>query len=121
MLILVRLFGLLILGLGIVFVVNPKAMKAYIAFWGPGKRIRMGGILALLIGVVFLLAAAQARLNIVITIFGILSLIKGILLFILGPEKAKSMMNWWAQKSDSFIRLYALFALVMGMLIIYSA
>ncbi len=121
MLTLVKLMGIVIVVAGIIFGLNPKAMKAYIAFWGPGKRLRIGAVLSFVIGFIFLLAAAQCRLTAVINIFGILAVIKGILLFILGPEKIKSMMNWWQQKSDLFIRLYALFALAMGALLIYSA
>jgi uncharacterized protein YjeT (DUF2065 family) len=120
MIILVRLFGILIVGFGIIFLIDPKAMKAYIAFWEPKKRLRIGAIISFLAGIIFLSAAAQAKLPGVIVTLGIVSLIKGVLLFLLGPEKIKSMMNWWSQKSDSFIRRYALFALAVGMLIIYS-
>ena len=120
MLLLVRLFGISIVGFGIIFLIDPKVMKAYIAFWEPEKRLRIGAIISLLAGIIFLSAAAQAKLSGVIIALGIVSLIKGIILFILKPLKTKSMMNWWAQKSDSFIRMYALFALAVGMLIIYS-
>ena len=120
MLLLVKLLGISIVGLGIIFLIDPKVMKAYIAFWEPAKRLRIGAIISFLVGIIFLLAVAQAKFPGVIIALGIVSLIKGITLFILNPLKTKSMMNWWAQRSDSFIRMYALFALAIGMLIIYS-
>ena len=120
MLILVKLIGILFVGLGVIFLLNPKSMKQYVAFVLKGKRIYLCGMLRILIGVIFLLAASQCRLSGVIIILGILTLIKGLMVFVLGPEKIKSILNWWAKKSDSVIRLLSIIAIAIGALIIYS-
>ena len=87
MLIVVRVVGVLIVGMGVAFLLKPKLYKQYVAFWQPGKRLYLGAILAILIGVIFLLAATQCRLVGFIVALGIISLAKGIMLFTLGREK----------------------------------
>ena len=90
MLILVRLFGIVIVGMGVAFLVNPKLYRQYMGFWEQGRRLYVGAILSILIGVILLMAASECRLVGVILALGILCLVKGILLLTLGQEKMKS-------------------------------
>ena len=118
---LVKLLGIVIVVFGVAFFVNPNIIKQYMAFWKTGKRLYLGGALALLIGIVFLLAASQCRWTGLVTVFGILSLIKAVCLFVFGQEKLVAFMDWWAKRSITFFRVYALFAIALGVLLIYSA
>lgn len=118
---LVRLFGIVIVVLGMVFLLNPKAMKEYISFWTKGKRIYGGGILSLLVSIIFLLAASQCRLAWFVVMLGILALIKGVVLLGLGPERLRFRFTWWQERSDIFLRLYSLLPIIIGILLIYSA
>ena len=81
----------------------------------------MGGALSLLIGIILLLAAPQCRISWFVALFGILGLIKGIALLVIKPEKAISMINWWVERPVGFLRVHALFAFVVGALLIYCA
>lgn len=121
MVILVKLFGIVIVVFGVIYLLNPNIMKQYVAFWKQAKRIFIGAVLSLLIGIIFLLAAPQCRLPWFVAAFGILGLIKGIVLFAIGQEKAIAMINWWAGRSVTFLRIHALIALALGALLIYSA
>ncbi|UCH12304.1 MAG: hypothetical protein JSW18_05680 [Candidatus Omnitrophota bacterium] len=121
MVILVRLFGIVIVVMGIIFLLNPKALKQYIAFWRQQKRLYVGGILSLLFAVIFLLGASQCRLAWVIVIFGIWALIKGVLLFTLGQKRLNAYLDWWLGRPISIVRLLGIVALALGILIIYSA
>lgn len=121
MLIVVRVVGVLIAGVGIIFLLRPKLYRQYMAFWQPGKRLYVGAILAILIGVVFLLAASGCRLVGVILALGILCLVKGVMLFTLGREKIRSLLKWWQARSLLTLRLVALIAIAFGALLIYSA
>ena len=121
MVILVRLFGIAIVVMGIVFLANPKALKQYMAFWRHQKRLYIGGILSLLFGVIFLLAAAQCRLAGVIVVLGVWAIIKGVLLFTLGQKRLNAYLDWWLKRSTSAARLLGIIALVLGILVIYSA
>ena len=81
----------------------------------------MGGILSLLFGIIFLLAASQCRLVWVIIVFGIWGIIKGVLLLVLGLNRLNAYLNWWLEKPPSIMRLLGLIALAFGVLLIYSA
>ncbi len=120
MLILVRLIGIVIVGMGVTFLLSPKLYRRYMAFWEQGRRLYSGGILSILIGVVLLLAASGCKLVGVILTLGILCLVKGIMLT-LGQEKMKSMLKWWQGRSLLALRLIALIAIAFGALLLYSA
>jgi len=120
MLIAVKLVGILIVVMGIMFLLSPRLLKQYIAYLGKGKRIYLLGILRLVMGVIFVLVAAQCKWNGVITTLGILTLIGGILIFALGLEKVKSMLNWYDRRSALTLRFFGLIALALGALILYS-
>ena len=121
MIIFVKLFGIAIVVMGIIFLMNPKALKQYISFWKQEKRLRIGGIGAILFGILFLMAAPQCRLAWLITVLGIWSLIKGVLLLAISQEKIYAYFDRWFDKSISVLRFLGLIALAFGALVIYSA
>ncbi|MBA7630634.1 hypothetical protein ES703_38158 [subsurface metagenome] len=121
MIILIRVLGVVIVGMGVAFLLRPKLYRQYVAFWQPGKRLYLGAILSLLIGVILLLAATQCRLIGFVLALGILCLVKGVMLFTLGREKMKSMLKWYQGRSLLVLRLVALIAIAFGALLIYSA
>lgn len=120
MLILVKLIGIIIAVMGVSLFLNPRTLKALIAFWGQGRRLYIAGILRILIGAMLLLAASQCRLRGAVIALGILFLIGGVLIFLLGLSRLKSILNWWEKRPTSVIRLMALFALVIAVLLLYS-
>ena len=118
---LVKLLGIVIAGFGVAYFVNPNIMKSYMDFWKTRKKLYLGGALAFLIGIVFLLAASQCRWRGFIVAFGILSLAKGIWLLVIRQEKAISILDWWAKRPIAFLRGHAVLAIIIGVLLIYSA
>ena len=121
MVILVKLLGIVIVVMGIIFLINPTAFKQYAAFWRQRKRLLMGGILSLLFGVILLLAASECKLTGIIIVFGIWAIIKGILLFMLDQKRLNAYLDWWTEKPLLTIRLLGLIALACGAMLIYSA
>ena len=120
MLIIAKLIALSILVIGAIFLVNPKAMKNYVGFWVQGSRMRKGGVVNLVIGIVLLMAASQCRVPIVLTLMGIMSLVKGVFLFSVGSEKAKAMAGKWRDKPQGKVRLLALLPIGLGLLLFWS-
>lgn len=117
---LVKLIGIVVLVGGVVYLLKPDAIKQYIAFWTKGKRISIGAGLSLLFGIILLRAASECVVSWVVTTFGVLAIIKGLVLFVLGPEKAVSKLKWWRERPDSTLRLIGIIALAIGALLIYS-
>ncbi len=117
---LVKLVGMILMAIGIVFLLSPKRMRQWMVFCEKGVRPYMMGALRILVGILFLLAAPQSRVVWVIVTIGILALLKGIAIFILGLERIKSMLRWSQGRSLPVLRLIALFAIAIGVLILYS-
>ena len=121
MAILVKLLGIVIMAFGVIYLISPDVTKKYMTFWTKGKRIYAGGSLSFLIGIILLLAASQCRVAWYVALIGIVSLIKGIALVALGPEKCSAKIDWWTAKPPAVLRLLGLFALALGALLIYSS
>jgi len=117
----IKLFGIVIAVMGIIFLINPKTLKQYFLFWKQEKRLQIGGIIAIIFGIIFLIAAPQCRLTGLIIVLGIWSIIKGALLFMLGQKKIYAYLDWWLSKPVSVTRFLGLIALAFGALLIYSA
>jgi small-conductance mechanosensitive channel len=120
MLILVRLIGIFVVGAGVIFLLSPKTMRRFMVFCVKGKRLYIGCIFRILIGIIFLSAASQSRIAWVIVTLGILALIGGLTFFILGLERIRSMLRWWHVRSLLVLRLVALIPIAIGVLILYS-
>lgn len=118
---LVKLVGIIIVVMGAIFLVKPATYKKYINFWMKGNRLYPGGILSLLFGIIFLRAASNCALSWFVFLVGILSLTKGILAFALGPKKIKPFLEQMENKPDSTLRVLAVLALAIGILLIYAA
>ena len=121
MVIFVKFFGVVIAVIGIIFLINAKVLRQYMSFWKQEKRLRIGGIIAFIFGIIFLIAAPQCRLAGLITVLGIWSIIKAALLFTLGQKRIYAYLDWWLNKPISVTRLLGLIALAFGVLLIYSA
>ena len=118
---LIKIIGIVIALVGIVFLFCPKAIKQFMGFVGQGRRLYWVGILRLLFGVILLLGASQCRVIWVVMAMGILFLIGGVMIFTLGLERLRSIIEWWNKRSLMSLRLIALVALALGALLIYSA
>jgi len=120
LLILVRLLALAILVIGVLFLINPKMMNSYAAFWKKDKRLRLGSVINLIFGIIFLMAASQCRVPVVMIIMGIMSLVKAVMLFVLGLEKVKAMITKWESKPAGKVRAFAVIPILIGILLIWA-
>lgn len=121
MVILVKIIGIVITVMGIAILLQPKVARMMMGFWRQGKKIYLAGGIRIILGVIFLSSACQARLPQVISALGVLMLIGGLLIFILGPKKTGAVFEWWDKKPQYLLRLLSLLILAFGALIIYSA
>ncbi len=119
--IIIRSLGIVIVVVGIVYLLRPDVMKWLLEFFKQGKRIYFAGLIRLALAVIFLLGARECDITWVIVVFGILFLIGGVLIFILGPEKLRRILDWYQKQSVLLLRVLAVIALAIGAIIIYSA
>jgi len=119
--IVVKIIGIVIIIAAIVYLLKPGVAKRLLEFFKQGKRMYFAGLIRLALAVVFLLSATQCSKPKVIAAFGILFLISGLLVFTLGLEKLKSIIDWWQEQSVLLLRVIAVITLAIGAVIIYSA
>ncbi|MEA3328866.1 MAG: hypothetical protein U9Q08_03960 [Candidatus Omnitrophota bacterium] len=122
---LVRLFGVVMVACGVIFLISPDLMKKYIDFWTGArgiKRIYAGGVLSLLIGIFMLFAASECSVPEFVIFIGIWGIVKGIVLFILGGlKKLAPIFNWYTTRKLVVLRIMAFLVLTLGTLLICSA
>lgn len=119
--IVVKIIGIVIVALATAYLLKPDIMRYLMEFFKEGKRIYFAGLIRLVLAVVFLLAARECDITSVIIIFGLLFLISGLLTFIIGLERVKSIIDWYQEQSLLVLRLLALVTFFIGVVIIYSA
>lgn len=119
--IVIEIIGIAIVCIAIVYLLKPDVMKRLMEFFKQGKRIYFAGLIRFALAIVFLLSARECKRFWVIFAFGILFIIGGLLIFILGPEKIRVMINWYQKQSALLLRVIAVIALAIGAVIIYSA
>lgn len=119
--IVIKIIGIVFVCIGIVYLLKPEVMKWLMEFFKKGKRIYLAGLIRLALAVIFLLAARECDIQWIIVTFGVLFLISGILVFMIGPEKFKSMIEWWQKQSALLLRILALITLAVGAVIIWAA
>ncbi len=121
MALIIKVIGILIILLAILYFIRPDFIKWMFNFVKKGKRIYFIALIRFALAIVFLLGAHDCRFPKVIAAFGILFIISGLLIFILRDEKIRTMLDWYLKQSLLFLRVLALIALAIGALIIYFA
>ena len=111
---LVAAFGLAILGLGLVGVVDPRRLIRWVAAIPPEKRIPIAVAVRVVMGAVCLLAAPATAYPTAVMAFGILALAAAAALPVLGPARLDALIDWWLARPDGFIRGWACFAAALG-------
>ena len=119
--IVIKSLGIVFVLIGFVFLLRPDIMKWLIEFIKKGKRVYFAGLIRLALAVVFFSSFRECDKPWFIFAFGVLFLIAGILIFMLGPEKIRRVLDWYQKQSVLCLRAIAVLPMVLGALIIYSA
>ncbi|MBA7641618.1 hypothetical protein ES703_49303 [subsurface metagenome] len=119
--IVIQSLGIVFALAGIVYLLRPDVMKWLMEFFKQGKRIYFAGLIRFALAIVFLVGARECKRFWVIFAFGILFIIGGLLIFTIGLERFKSIIDWWQKQSLLLLRVMALITLAVGAVIIYSA
>ena len=117
----IKSLGILIALMGIVYLLRPEFIKRLMNFFKKGKRIYLPGVLRFALAIVFFLGARECRYFWVIFASGMIFLTGGLLIFTLGPERIRRILDWDQDQPILVFRIIALIVLAFGAIIIYSA
>ena len=119
--IVIKSLGMLFALMGIAYLLRPDIIKRLMGFFKKGKRIYFTGLIRFALAIVFLVAARECRYPWIIFASGIIFLIGGLLIFMLGPEKIRRILDWYQNQPTLIFRVIAVVVLAFGAIIIFSA
>jgi uncharacterized protein YjeT (DUF2065 family) len=119
--IVIKSLGMLFTLMGIAYLLRPDIIKQLMGFFKKGKRIYFAGLIRLALAIVFFIAARECRYFWIIFASGIIFLTGGLLIFLLGPEKIRRILDWYQDQPVLIFRIIALIVLAFGIIIILSA
>jgi hypothetical protein len=116
----VSLFGVLIALIGVVGIVFPGSLIDVIGGWKGRSRFLTAVALRAVMGVVFLMAAPDTRLPVVIQVIGVIAIVAAVAILGLGQTRLDRFIGWWLACPPAVIRISALFAVAFGLLLVYA-
>jgi uncharacterized protein YjeT (DUF2065 family) len=117
----IKIIGILFVLIAIGYFSKPAIITGLMEFFKKGKRMYFAGLIRFALAIVFLLAARECKNFWVIFAFGILFLVSGLLIFVIGPQRLRSIIEWWQKQSTALLRVLALVTLAVGVVIIIFA
>ncbi len=116
----VLVIGTVILLFGLAFLIAPSIIKHWFNRIPVWNLFYTPSILRIIIGVLFLLAAKDTRLPRFVTAMGVFSILAGLTIPILGRERIKAFARWGVERSNTVLRLWALVASVIGIVLVWA-
>ena len=119
--IVIKSLGILFVLMGITYLLRPDIIKTLMGFFKKGKRIYFAGLIRFALAIVFFVGARECRYFWIIFASGLIFLTGGLLIFLLGPEKIRRILDWYQEQPAIIFRVIALVVLAFGAIIIFSA
>ncbi|UCF15933.1 MAG: hypothetical protein JSW59_00445 [Phycisphaerales bacterium] len=116
----IKSLGTIITLVGVVYLLRPELLKRLMNFFKKGKRIYLPGLLRLTLAVIFFLGARECRYPWVIFASGIIFLTGGLLIFTLGPQRIRWILDWYEEQPTLVFRVIALVVIIFGAIVIFS-
>ncbi|HOK65276.1 MAG TPA: hypothetical protein PK054_04235 [Anaerohalosphaeraceae bacterium] len=116
----ISIIGLLTAVWGLVVVIQPLWHKTLIGFFARGRRAYAAVVLKIVVGVLFLLYARQCRIPSVIIVLGILTVVGSVLFAAMPITRIHAWFQWCRSRPLWFYRLWAVAAVLLGILILYA-
>ena len=114
-------FGFIIAAIGGLGVAAPSILLEATPFLLTETGLYAAAAFRVAVGAVLILAAATSRMPRTLRILGVLIVLGGIVTPLIGVERAQAMVDWWAALGPTFMRGWALLALLFGAFIIYAS
>ncbi len=111
--------GVMAVLLGIAGLLAPARFRTALQAWPSRPRFIAAVVLRLLVGALLIIVADSLRFPHVMKIIGVISLVVAVGILIMGRVRLDKLVDWWLGRSDSMVRLSALFAAAFGALLVY--
>jgi len=112
--------SLCIAALGVLGVFSPLQLVIVVRHFQTPAGLYAAAALRLVFGVALLLAAPTSRAPAAVRLIGGISFVAGLITPFFGLERFQRLLDWWLAQGPTFIRLWAGFALMFGLLLVYA-
>jgi hypothetical protein len=117
----IKVIGTVIVCIGLVFLIRPEIMRATTRFFSKGSRLYLAAMMRFALAIVFIMGARHCGRTWIIVMFGLIFLLSGLLIFMLGLQKAKGIIKWYMEQPKFVSRVVAGIVLGVGLIIVYAA
>jgi hypothetical protein len=114
------LVGLIIAAIGILGMAAPTVLLDGMRFAQTQVGLYVVAALRVAFGLVLIGAAAGSRLPKTLSILGALIIVAGIITPFFGVERTRAIIDWWSAQGTTFMRGWAVLAVILGLFIIYA-
>jgi len=118
--ILVSLAGLAVAGIGLFGVAAPTHLTRLLGNWRVITSLPMTLAIRIVFGSIFVIASPDCRLPTLVRLIGFLEFGGAAALLGLGTGRLERFVDWWLQRSSSFVRYWCLGATALGIFILYA-
>jgi uncharacterized protein YjeT (DUF2065 family) len=117
----IRIIGTVIAVIGLVYMVRPQIMRATTQFFAKGSRLYIAAMVRFALAIVFIMGARHCGIKWVIVMFGLIFLLSGLLIFMMGLPKAKTILRWFLEQPNFIARVAAGIVIAVGLIIVYAS
>ena len=119
--------GFIVIGLAVVFsglglwgLIAPARLLSFTSRWQTREGLWAGAVLRLIFGLALWSVASSSRFPTTLQVLAVIFIVGGIALPFIGLARFKSMVAWWLKKPPSFIRVWAVATLALGVFFVWA-
>ena len=112
--------GLLIAAIGLLGLVLPGQLIRLVKSAQTPVGLYSAAGVRVLLGVALWSVALGSRAPDALRILGVITVTVGLVTPFFGLERSRKLLEWWSSRGGSFIRVWACFAIALGLLLIYA-
>ena len=117
----IKSLGIIVALISVVYMLRPDMAKRFIGLFQKGKRIYLDGVINCALAAVLLIGARDCKYPWVLIVCGSVFLVEGLIIFILGPEKTRPLLDWSLEQPEELFQFLGLFLGFLGIAMMFSA
>jgi uncharacterized SAM-binding protein YcdF (DUF218 family) len=120
MAVIVKITGIAIILLGIIYIISPVTIKVWLKSWEKGKLPGIAVLVNFLIGALLIFSASECTISWIPFSIGALCVIKGLVLLIYGPKRLIMKASIWFEPRITLLRFSGFIPVALGIMLIMS-
>jgi hypothetical protein len=120
MAVIVKIIGIAITLLGVVYTISPVTVKVWLKSWEKGKLPGIAVLVNFLIGGLLIYSAAECTIFWIPFSTGVLCVVKGLVLLIYGPKRLIMKSSIWIEPRITLIRFSGIIPVGLGVMLIMA-